>query len=166
MGMFDNIIVDANILPDLSQEEITILNQFNNWQSKDFENTLTDIYIVENKELKYRHSFVGGTTFPYKLQIKKSDWVEVPIDQRLHSDVSPLYMVPRRETNIRVVDLDYTGTFIFYTTITKDIGVGAKETIWYEFVGQAENGKINQLKRKNIRFRFGRQYKAVLETPK
>lgn len=146
--MFDNIIVDANILPDLTEEEKILLNEKKGWQSKDFENTLTDIYIVEDQELKYKHSFLDKN-FPYKLQIKQSDWEEVPMDQRLHSDVSPIMALAGsiRETNIRIVDLNYTGTFIFYTNITKDIGVGAKETTWYEFIGQAENGKIKSIKR-------------------
>jgi len=148
MGMFDNIIVNANILPDLTQEEKYLLNREGGWQSKDFENILTDIYIVEDQELKFEHSFVDRN-FPYKLQIKKSDWEEVPLDQRPHSDVSTILSLAGsvRETNIRIVDLNYTGTFIFYTTIRKDIGIGAKETIWYEFVGQAENGKIKSIKK-------------------
>ena len=148
MGLFDNIIVNAEILPDLTQEEKLLLNEVKGWQSKDFENILTDVYIVEDQELKYKHSFVG-TGFPYKLQIKKSDWEEVPMDQRPHSDVSTILSLAGsiRETNIRIVDLNYTGTFIFYTTIRKDIGIGAKETIWYEFVGQAENGKIKSIKK-------------------
>ena len=148
MGMFDNIIVDANILPDLTQEEKLLLNEVKGWQSKDFENILTDIHIVEDQELKYKHSFVDRN-FPYKLQIKKSDWEEVPLDQRSHSDVSTILSLAGsiRETNIRIVDLNYTGTFIFYTTIRRDIGIGAKETIWYEFVGQAENGKIKSIKK-------------------
>lgn len=148
MGMFDNIIVNADILPDLTQEEKSLLNEVKGWQSKDFENILTDIHIVEDQELKYKHSFVDRN-FPYKLQIKKSDWVEVPIDQRPHSDVSTILSLAGsiRETNIRIVDLNYTGTFIFYTTVDKNIGIGAKETIWYEFVGQAENGKIKSIKK-------------------
>lgn len=148
MGMFDNIIVDANILPDLTQEEKSLLNEVKGWQTKHFENILTDIHIVEDQELKYKHSFVDRS-FPYKLQIKESDWEEVPLDQRLHSDVSPIITLAGsiRETNIRIVDLNYTGTFIFYTSVNKNIGVGAKETIWYEFVGRAENGKIKSIKK-------------------
>ena len=71
------------------------------------------------------------------------------MDQRPHSDVSTILSLAGsiRETNIRIVDLNYTGTFIFYTYVTKDIGVGAKETVWYEFIGQAENGKIISIKR-------------------
>jgi hypothetical protein len=49
MGMFDNIIVDANILPDLTQEEKSLLNETKGWQTKDFENILTDIHIVEDQ---------------------------------------------------------------------------------------------------------------------
>jgi hypothetical protein len=113
MGMFDNIIIDANILPDLTQEEKSLLNETKGWQTKDFENILTDIHIVEDQELKYKHSFVDRR-FPYKLQIKESDWEELPLDQRLHSDVSPIITLAGsiRETNVRIVDLNYTGTGI------------------------------------------------------
>lgn len=148
--MFDNIIVNADILPDLTQEEKSLLNEVGGWQSKDFENILTDIYIVEDQELKYKHSFVEKP-FPYKLQIKESDWEEVPKDERPYPNEEENSILSLagsvRETNIRIVDLNYTGTFIFYTYVTKDIGVGAKETVWYEFVGQAENGKIKSIKK-------------------
>jgi hypothetical protein len=148
MGMFDNIIVDVNILPDLTQEEKLLLNETKGWQTKDFENTLTDVYITKDETLNFKHSFVDKN-FPYKLQIKESEWEEVPLDQRLHSDVSPIIALAGsiRETNIRIVDLNYTGTFVFYTNVDKNIGVGAKETIWYEFVGRAENGKIKSIKK-------------------
>ncbi len=146
--MFDNIIVDANILPDITEEEKILLNQTKGWQTKDFENILTDVYITKDETLNFKHSFVNKN-FLYKLQIKESKWEEVPIDQRPHSDVSTIIALAGsiRETNIRIVDLNYTGTFIFYTSINKNIGIGAKETIWYEFVGQAENGKIISIKR-------------------
>lgn len=148
MGMFDNIIVNANILPDLTEEERIELNQEGGWQSKDFENILTDIYITEDQELKYKHSFVDKV-FPYKLQIKESTWEEVPMDQRLHSDASPIMALAGsiRETNIRIVDLSYTGSFVFYTSIKKNLGQAAKITRWYEFIGQAEKGKIKSIKR-------------------
>lgn len=148
MGMFDNIIVDANILPDITEEEKIALNQTKGWQSKDFENTLTDVYIIKDETLNFKHSFVGKN-FPYKLQIKKSDWEEVPMDQRLHSDVSPIMTLAgsMREANIRIVDLDYTGTFIFYTSVSEILSNAAKSTKWYEFIGQAENGKVKSIKR-------------------
>lgn len=147
--MFDNIFLDANILPDLTQEEKSLLNEVKGWQTKNFENILTDVYIVEDKNSKYRHSFLEKK-FPYKLQIKKSDWEEIPMDQRPYpnSDNGLLgLMGSMRETNIKIVDINYTGRFTFYTFITKEIGVGVKETIWYEFIGQAENGKINSIER-------------------
>jgi len=147
--MFDNILLDANILPDLTQEEKLLLNEVKGWQTKNFENILTDVYIVEDKGSKYRHSFLEKK-FPYKLQIKESDWEEIPMDQRPYpnSDNGLLgLMGSMRETNIKIVDINYTGRFTFYTFITKEISVGVKETIWYEFIGQAENGKINSIER-------------------
>lgn len=147
--MFDNIILDANILPDLTQEEKLLLNESKGWQTKNFENILTNVYIVDDKDSKYRHSFLEKK-FPYKLQIKESDWEEVPMDQRAYpnSDNGLISLMgSMRETNIKIVDLNYTGQFTFYTFINKEIGVGVKETIWYEFIGQAENGKITSIER-------------------
>lgn len=149
MGMFDNIIVDANILPDLTQEEKLLLNESKGWQTKNFENILTNVYIVEDKDLKYRHSFVERK-FPYKLQIKESEWEEIPTDQRPYpnSDNGLMSLMgSMRETNIKIVDINYTGRFTFYTFLNKKISVGVKETIWYEFIGQAENGKITSIER-------------------
>lgn len=147
MGMFDNIYLDANILPDLSQEEKLLLNEVKGWQTKHFENILTDIYIVEDGT-KFKHHFLNNN-FPYKLQIKESDWVTVPEDQRPNAGSEGLLGLfgSMMETNIKIVDLNYTGTFTFYNYITKNIGVGVKKTIWYEFIGQAENGKIISIKR-------------------
>ncbi len=146
--MFDNIIVDANILPDITEEEKLLLNQTKGWQTKDFENVLTDIHIVKDDSLFFKHSF-AEKNFPYKLQIKKSDWEETPIDQRPHSDVSEIISLfgSIRETNIRIVDLEYTGSFIFYTSVKENLGEAAKSTKWYEFIGQVENGKITSIKK-------------------
>ena len=146
--MFDNIIVDANILPDITEEEKSLLNQTKGWQTKDFENILTDIHIVKDGEVRFKHSFVENN-FPYKLQIKESDWEEVPLDQRPHSDVSEIIslMGSIRETNIRIVDLKYTGTFKFYTHTEKILGIAAMINKWYEFIGQVEDGKIISIKR-------------------
>jgi hypothetical protein len=148
MGMFDNIIVDANILPDITEEEKSLLNQTKGWQTKDFENILTDIHIVKDDGVRFKHSFVENN-FPYKLQIKESDWEEVPLDQRPHSDVSEIIslMGSIRETNIRIVDLKYTGTFKFYTHTEKSLGIAAMINKWYEFIGQVEDGKIISIKR-------------------
>lgn len=118
MGMFDYIELDVKILPDLTEEERILLKD-SGWQTKGFENILTIVSIVEDKERKFRHSFTENKFPPYKLQIK-----------------DPM-----------LVDLNYTGNFTFYTYITKTISQSARQTTWYEFIGQAENGKITSIKR-------------------
>jgi hypothetical protein len=149
MGMFDTVILDVNILPDLTEEEKKILNDQKDWQTKSFENVLTEIYIVEDKEIKFRHSFLNDD-FRYKLQIKESDWEETPIDERPYNDVEENRLQSlfgsMRETNIRIVDLNYTGSFRFYSYIKKILEHGY-DLKWYEFEGEAENGKIKSLKR-------------------
>ena len=147
--MFDNIVVDINILPDLTEEERNLLDIEGDWQTKDFDNVLTQIYIVEDKEAKFKHSFLGDKTH-YKLQIKESNWEEVPIDERPFPDAEENSIQSlfgsMRETNIRIVDLNYTGYFKFYSYIRKNLENGY-DLKWYEFQGEAENGKIKSIKR-------------------
>jgi len=137
MGMFDNIIVDNKILPGLTEYEISHLKD---WQTKNFENTLTNVYIVENKDAKFRHSFTGKS-FPYKIQIKEFEFDTVPLSER-PDPKNPLFGC-LRETNVRIVDSDYTGQFRFYS----HLGDFNTEYTWYEFVGESENGKIISIKR-------------------
>jgi hypothetical protein len=150
MGMFDNIIVDATILPDLTEGEKSLLNQVGGWQSKDFENILTDVYIVKDESLNFKHSFVDKI-FPYKLQIKEFEWEETPTDAKPFPNAEEnsleYLMGSMRETNVRIVDLNYNGIFIFYTSVQENISEAAKSTKWYEFKGQAENGKIISITR-------------------
>ena len=148
MGMFDNIIVDATILPDLTQEERDMLNNRNGWQTKDFDNMMTDVYITEDKEIKFKHSFLNKKFLPYKIQIKKFKWEETPKEERPYPNepkgsIKSLYG-SIRETDINIIDSDYTGEFNFYTftgTFNDDTSK------WYEFIVESENGKIISIKR-------------------
>jgi hypothetical protein len=141
MGMFDNVILDVSVLPDLSDEERSLLKN-DNWQTKDFENVLTDIYITEDENIKFKHSFIEKQ-FPYKLQIKESDWEETPVDEKPFPNAEENSLEhlfgSMRETNIRIVDLDYTGEFRFYT----------KNVSWYEYKAIADKGKIIKIERVN-----------------
>lgn len=141
MGMFDNLIVDNKILPDLTEDE---MSQLKDWQTKSFENTLTNVYIVEDN--KFNHSFIKGTaSTSYKLQIKEFDWEEVPMDERPYpnSEGFESLMGCMREVNVRIVDHDLTGFFRFYTYL----GDFLSKCIWYEFIGEAKNGKIISIKK-------------------
>jgi hypothetical protein len=51
MGMFDYLFIDTNMLP-ISDEEKIIIGNEPGWQTKDFYNTLTEIYITNDGELK------------------------------------------------------------------------------------------------------------------
>ena len=60
MGMFDYLVVDVNILPDLTKEEkVKLNNNHIDWQTKDFECSMTHVYIVEDK---FKHSFITNKT--------------------------------------------------------------------------------------------------------
>jgi len=148
MGMFDNVILDVNILPDLSEWELNILRNkpyHDNWQTKSFVNELTNIYIVEDKENKYKHSFLGDKT-SYKLQIKNYDWETTPKEERPYPDAEEGSLESligcMRETNIEIIDINFNGNFTFYTYIKKD-----GELTWLEYLCETENGKIISIKR-------------------
>lgn len=150
MGMFDNVIVDVNILPDLTEDEKLLLEQEKGWQTKDFENKLTNIYIVKNSESGFRHRFVGNK-FPYKIQIKKSEWEVVPFNERPYPNAEPDSWQglcgSLRETNVKIVDLTYTGKFTFYTTVEKILSNAVKEIVFYDFVAEVEEGQIISIER-------------------
>ena len=89
MGMFDYMMVDVNILPDVSSMEKVRL-KLENFQTKDFDCSLSNISIVENTKIyKRRRGFM-----PYKLQIAVPD--------------------------ASLKDLDFTGPFTFYTSCCDD----------------------------------------------
>ena len=153
MGMFDYLVVDINILPHLTEEERDKLgNSRIDWQTKDFECELTHVYIVEDIENKFKHSFLKNKT-PYKLQIKRFDWEEVPKSERPYPDAEEgtleALVGSVKEVNLRIEDLDYTGTFRFYTYIKREnqeVGSVGKLR-WIEFECEVENGKIISIKR-------------------
>ena len=51
MGMFDYLFIDTKMLPVSDEEKILIGNE-PGWQTKDFDNILTEIYITNDGELK------------------------------------------------------------------------------------------------------------------
>jgi hypothetical protein len=142
MGMFDNLIVDLDILPEITEEDKNLLRTSNNFQTKAFENTLTTVYITKDESLNFRHSFTNEPFLPYKLQIKESEWEEVPKEERPYPNAEGFrsLMGCMREVNVRVVDLDYTGTFTFYDFVNYN------EKKWFEFEVETKNGKIISIK--------------------
>lgn len=142
MGMFDNLVVDLNILPDITEEDKNLLRTSDNFQTKAFENILTTVYIIKDETLSFRHSFTNEKFLPYKLQIKESEWEEVPKEERPYPNDEGIKSLfgSMREVNVRIVDLDYTGTFTFYDF------VGFNEKRWFEFEVEVKNGKIISIK--------------------
>lgn len=103
MGMFDNVIVDFNKLP-LTKKELKLLKKENcDFQTKDFENILTEVIITEDD----------------RLQIKSFEYESVPENERPHPDATGILKLAgsMRQTNIQYKDLNYNGTFRFYTGI-------------------------------------------------
>jgi len=99
MGMFDEVIVDVNILPDLDNAEREILKEVAGWQTKSFECIMTNIYIVEDNYLKWKHNFSGKTYLPYKLQVENYEYETVPLEERPHQDMP--FIGSMRKVNIK-----------------------------------------------------------------
>jgi hypothetical protein len=131
MGMFDTMIVNVNILPDIDDME-RIQLKLEEFQTKDFENILTNIYIVDDIK---RKKFL-----PYKLQIEEFNYETVPKKDRRYPDDKGVRGLAgsMKKVNQKIVDSDFTGEFRFYTYVMDNL---------YEFIGVAKNGKLTDLRK-------------------
>jgi len=118
MGMYDNLIINTYNLP-VSEEEKKLIGKNPNWQTKDFDCELTEIYITDEGELK----------------ISKWDYEEVPREERPHPDddgIRGLIGCIKR-VNERLEVIPHHGYVNFYSNIGND---------WYEFFAKFTNGKL------------------------
>jgi hypothetical protein len=118
MGMFDDLIINTDMLP-VSDEEKKLIGNNPNWQTKDFDCDLTEIYITDEGDLK----------------INRWDCEEVPKEERPYPDGEGLsgLIGSLRRVNERLETIPYHGYVYFYSTIGND---------WYEFVAKFTNGKL------------------------
>lgn len=151
--MYDDLKVDIDILPEITEEDRNILRQSRSgFQTKDFDCEMTNVYITKDESLNFKHSFTGDSFLPYKLQIEKFEYEEVPKNERPYPDAEEGSFKALagclRKTNIRLEDINYTGTFSFYDYIQIPGGAFRKPiTKWYQFIGETKSGKIISLKR-------------------
>jgi hypothetical protein len=123
MGMFDYLFIDTNMLP-ISDEEKIIIGDEPGWQTKDFENIMTEIYITNDGELK----------------INQWEYEVVPKEERPHSDDDGLsgLVGSLRRSNENLETIPHHGYVNFYTSISKK---------WYEFNAKFTDGKLVEIKR-------------------
>lgn len=111
MGMFDNLHINTDKLP-VSDEEKKLIGKNPNWQTKDFDCMLTDIYITDEGELTIRKFTCG--------------W-----DETQKNGLETMGVLT--EENVRTEVIPHHGYVIFYSNI------GNK---WYEFFAKFTNGKL------------------------
>jgi len=122
MGMFDTLIINTDKLPVSSEEKKTI-GKNPNWQTKDFDCELTEIYITDEGELK----------------INRWNYEIVPKEERPYPDEKCLLglMGSLRRVNERLKVIPHHGYVNFYSNIGDD---------WYEFFAKFSDGKLEYIK--------------------
>lgn len=116
--MFDNLIINTDKLP-ITDKEKKLVNKNPNWQTKDFDCQLTEIYITDEDELK----------------INRFEYEEVPKHERPYPNEDGLrgLMGSVKRINERLEPIYYSGELNFYSHVGND---------WYEFFAQFNNGKL------------------------
>lgn len=118
MGMYDNLIINTDKLP-VTDAEKKLIGKNPNWQTKDFDCDLTEIYITDEGELK----------------INRWSYEEVPKEERRHPDGEGLLglMGSLRRVNERLETIQHHGYVNFYSNIGDE---------WYEFFAKFTDGKL------------------------
>ena len=116
--MFDNLFIDTDKLP-VSDEEKKLIGKNPDWQTKDFDCDMTEIYITDDGELK----------------INKWNYESVPKEKRSYpNDEGLLGLIGSiKRVNEHLETIPYQGNINFYSNIGKD---------WYEFFAKFNNGKL------------------------
>jgi hypothetical protein len=123
MGMYDTIKINKNILP-LSDEEKNKIPDNVEWQTKSFDNELTEIYITDDGKLK----------------INRFEYEVVPKEERPNPNAEGLLGLAGslRRINERIETLDYHGICEFYTYF---------EEQYYTFKAKFTDGKLQNIER-------------------
>lgn len=122
MGMYDDLYINTDKLP-VTDEEKKIIGKNLNWQTKDFDCELTEIYITDEGELK----------------VNRWNYEVVPKEERPHPDGVGLLEFNGwlRRVNERLEVIQYHGYVNFYSYIGNDL---------YEFFAKFTNGKLECIK--------------------
>ncbi len=94
--MYDNLIINRHLLP-LRYEDFDYLTDIDyariNWQTKSFDNVLTDIYIKDDK----------------RLYVENFEYEDVPMGERPYPNASGIMGLCGclRKINVRIEPLEY-----------------------------------------------------------
>jgi hypothetical protein len=128
MGMFDTIFISLDKL-QLSEKERKNLGKDHPFQTKDFECTLTEIYITDEGDLK----------------INRWEYESVPREERPHPNEEGLLgMIGSiRRKGERLEKIEHHGYVNFYTILEN----WHNENDWLEFNAKFTNGKLVSIER-------------------
>jgi hypothetical protein len=124
MGMFDGLEINVDLLP-ISTEEKEKLREYNpRWQTKDFDCTLTTVYITDEGSLL----------------ISRWEYAEVPKEERPYpNETGTLGLAGSiKRVNQRLEPIDFHGYANFYADVEEE---------WYEFTAKFTDGKLVQIER-------------------
>lgn len=128
MGMFDRLYINPNLLP-LPTEEKNKLSEYNpEWQTKDLDCTLTEVYITDDGYLL----------------VNRWEYVEVPKEERPYpNETGSLGLAGSiKRANQRLESVPLHGYVNFYTDV---------EDVWYEFTAKFTDGKLVKIEQvKNL----------------
>jgi hypothetical protein len=121
MGMFDYVIISTDMLPVSDEEKIRIGSN-PGWQTKSLDNLLSEVYINDSGELNILN---------FDLEEIPKDVLTIVEDSILSRSFGDM-----RRINERLDFISYTGTVVFYTSVSED---------WYEFTATFVLGKLVSL---------------------
>ena len=128
MGMYDTLYINTNRLP-VTRAEKKLLGNNPEWQTKDLECVLTEVYITDEGELK----------------VNQFEYEHVPKKERPHPDAEGILSIAGslRRVDEHLETIPYHGFIRFYTSMKDDQG----SSHWYEFSAKFTDGKLVGIER-------------------
>jgi hypothetical protein len=125
MGMFDYLFVSASLLP-LTDEEKLVIKDDTEWQTKNFDRELTEVYLTNEGDIK----------------INRWELETVPKEERPFPNETGFREIfgSLRRANERLESVTYHGIVNFYTHV---------EGSWIEFNAKFTDGKLVSIEREN-----------------
>ena len=118
MSMFDSLFINTEKLP-VTDDEKKIIGDNREWQTQNFDNTLTEVYITDDGELK----------------ISRWEYETVPKEERPYPDDGGFLGMfgCLKRVNERLETIPYHGIIEFY---------GNPDNDWYVFFAKFTDGKL------------------------
>ena len=128
MGMFDTLYINTNRLP-ITRAEKKLLGEHPEWQTKDLDSVLAEVYITDEGELK----------------VNQFEYEEVPKEERPYPDGEGVRAIfgSLRRVNERLETIPYHGYIRFYTGVKDPEG----NNQWYEFSAKFTDGALVGIQR-------------------